>query len=143
MYQRILVLLDGSRSAERGLGWARQLARGPDGSLHLLMIEHPGRVIRDGSRVIAFADQVEDAARASATAYLEGVATRLREDGLSVATHVRIGNTIPVIRTVIEEAMAHLVVFTPSGATGLARDFLRRSVPVPVLVAGSRCQRSA
>lgn len=65
------------------------------------MIHPTPRSVREDLRVIAFADQVEDAARASASAYLARVATQVREDGLSVATHVRIGDTVEAVRAVL------------------------------------------
>lgn len=142
-YQRILVLLDGNVAGERGLAWARRLAHGPDSVIHLLMVEPPARSVREGSRVIAFADQMEDAARASALAYLERVAIGLREDGLTVETHVRIGNPGPVVRAAIGETAADVAVLSPSGPDRLTRDLLLRAASVPVLVAGPRCRRSA
>lgn len=84
VYQSILVLLDGRATGERGLAWARQLAHGPLSIIHLLVVEPPARSVREGSRVIVFADQMEDAVRASALAYLERVAIPLREDGHTV-----------------------------------------------------------
>jgi nucleotide-binding universal stress UspA family protein len=143
VYDRVLVLLDGSIAAERGLAWARQLLRGPDRILHLLLIHPTARSVREGLRVIAFADQVEDAARASAFAYLDRVATQVREDGFTVATHVRIGDAVEAVRAVIDEVAADAVVVSPSGPDALTRDLLRRPGRVPVLVAGPRCRRSA
>jgi len=143
VYQSILVLLDGRATGERGLAWARQLAHGPLGIIHLLVIEPPGRSVREGSRVIVFADQMEDAVRASALAYLERVAIPLREDGHTVETHVRIGNPVPVMRAAIDELAADVAVLSPSEPGGLPRDLLSGTARVPVLVAGPRCQRSA
>jgi nucleotide-binding universal stress UspA family protein len=142
-YQRILVLLDGNVAGERGLAWARWLARGPDSVIHLLIVEPPARSVREGSRVIAFADQMEDAARASALAYLERVALGLREDGLTVETHIRIGKAGPVVREAIGEMAADVAVLSPSELDRLTRDLLRRTARVPVLVAGPRCRRFA
>jgi nucleotide-binding universal stress UspA family protein len=142
-YQRILVLLDGNVAGERGLAWARRLAHGPDSVINLLMVEPPARSVREGSRVIAFTDQMEDAARASARAYLEGVAVGLREDGLTVEIHVRIGNPGPMVRAAIGETAADVAVLSPSGPDRLTRDLLLRGAPVPVLVAGPACRRSA
>jgi nucleotide-binding universal stress UspA family protein len=143
VYQRVLVLLDGGLAAERGLAWARQLVRGPGSTLHLMTIAPPARSVREGLRVIAFADQMDDAARASAFAYLDRVAAELREDGLTVATHVWVGDAAEVMRRAIDEMAAEAVVLGPCGRDGLTRDLLRRPGRVPVLVAGARCRRSA
>src|SRR5215470_14111738 len=90
IYQRIVVLLDGRPNGERGLAWVRQLARGSGTVVHLVLIRPPGASVRDGIRVLAFADEVDGETRAAALAYLEPAAARLREDGLTVMTHVRI-----------------------------------------------------
>jgi hypothetical protein len=88
LYRCVLVLLDGTARSERGLGWVRRLALGTGSVVHLLMVTKPGRTVRDGDHVLAFVDQVEDAARGSAQVYLDCVASDLREDGLVVETHV-------------------------------------------------------
>lgn len=138
-YQRLLVLLDGTERGERALTWARHLARGPGSAVHLLMIEPAARVQRVGGRTVAFVDQLEDAARAAARAYLAPVAARLREDGVTVWTHVRVGAPAPVTRAVVEELDADVLVLTD----GVARHHDLGALPVPVLTSGPRCPRSA
>jgi nucleotide-binding universal stress UspA family protein len=141
MYRRIIVVLDGTPSGERGLGWVRQLARGAGSIVYLLSICPPGASIRDRSRVVAFADQVEDAARAAALAYLEPVAACLREDGLTVMTAVRIGEPAGAVCTAIAELSADLVVASTAGSGDLHRGL--RHAAVPVMVTGPECRRSA
>ena len=140
IYQRIVVLLDGTPTGERGLAWVRQLARGSGTVIHLVLIRPPGASVRDGIRVLAFADQVDDETRATALAYLEPAAARLREDGLTVVTHVRIGKPVEATYAAIAE-MSDMVV-----ASGIDAGDLRcalRQAPVPVLVTGPKCRRSA
>jgi nucleotide-binding universal stress UspA family protein len=139
-YRRLLVLLDGTERGERALTWARHLARGPGSALHLLIIEPAARVLSAGGRTVAFVDQLEDAARAAARAYLASVAARLREDGMTVWTHVRFGAPAPVTRAVIQELDADALVLTDGVIRH--RDDLG-AVPVPVLTSGPRCMRSA
>ncbi len=140
MYQRIVVLLDGTVNGERGLAWVRQLARGPGSTVHLLLIHPPGASIRDGSRVVAFADHVEEQAWAAALAYLEPAAARLREDGLTV-TSVRIGQPVETTYAAIAEMSADILVASGTDAGDL-RGVLRHAA-VPVLVTGPECRRSA
>jgi nucleotide-binding universal stress UspA family protein len=92
-----------------------------------------------GGRTVAFVDQLEDAARAAARLYLAPVAARLREDGVTVWTHVRVGAPAPVIRAVIEELDADVLVLTD----GVTRYQDLGAIPVPVLTSGPRCLRSA
>jgi len=138
-YRRLLVLLDGTERGERALTWARHLARGPGSAVHLLMIEPAARVLCVGGRTVAFVDQLEDAARAAARVYLAAVAARLREDGVTVWTHVRVGAPAPVTRAVIEELDADVLVLTD----GVTRYQDLGAIPVPVLTSGPRCLRSA
>jgi nucleotide-binding universal stress UspA family protein len=138
-YRRLLVLLDGTDRGERALAWVRHLARGPGSVIHLLMVEPAARALRVGGRTVAFVDQLEDDARAAARAYLGPVAARLREDGVTVWAHVRVGRLAQVIRAVIEELDADVLVLTD----GVARPLALHAAPIPVLMSGPRCRRSA
>ena len=137
-YRRILVQLDGTERAERVLAWVRHLARGASDRIHLLMIEPAARGVAAGGRAVAFVDQLEDSIRAGARAHLEPLATRLREEGLTVHTSVCIGEAGGIVRAAIEELRADLLV--------LSDDALPRRlgvVSIPVLTSGPRCRRSA
>jgi len=136
-YRRLLVLLDGTDRGERPLAWVRHLA-GPGGMLHLLIVEPPARSVRVDVHAVAFVDQLEDSARAAARAYLERVASRLREDGLAVQTHVCVGNATRIVPAAVDELEADLLILT-SGAPPRAPSTL----PIPVLTSGPRCRRSA
>jgi nucleotide-binding universal stress UspA family protein len=138
-YRRLLVLLDGTDRGERALAWVRHLARGPGSVIHLLMVEPAARARRVDGRTVAFVDQLEDGARAAAGAYLGPAAARLREDGVTVWTHVRVGRLAQVTRAVIEELDADVLVLTD----GVARPLPLHAAPIPVLMSGPRCRRSA
>lgn len=138
-YSRLLVLLDGTERGERALAWARHLARGPGSVVHLLMVEPAARALSAGGRTVAFVDQLEDGARAAARAYLGPVAARLREDGVTVWTHVRVGRAAQIVRAVIEELDADVLVLTD----GVARPLPLHAAPIPVLMSGPRCPRFA
>ena len=135
-YRRVLVVLDGTDRGERPLAWVRHLA-GPGGILHLLIVEPPARSVRVDGRTVAFVDQLEDAARAAARAYLEPVASRLREDGLAVRTHVCVGDPARIVPAAVDELTPDLLVLT-SGAPPAPS-----TCPIPVLTSGPRCRRSA
>ena len=137
-YRRILVPLDGTERGERVLAWVRHLAGGSSDRIHLLMVEPAARAVAVAGHAVAFVDQLEESARASARAYLEPVASRLREDGLTVQTYVCFGDARGIVRAAIEELRADLLV--------LSDDALRRDlgvVSIPVLTSGPRCRRSA
>lgn len=138
-YRRLLVLLDGTERGERALAWARHLARGPGSVVHLLIVAPAARALSAGGRTVAFVDQLEDGARAAAHAYLGPVAARLREDGVTVWTHVRVGRLTQVTRAVIEELEADVLVLTDGGAPLLPL----HAAPIPVLISGPRSRRSA
>ena len=138
-YARLLVLLDGTDHGERALAWARHLARGPGSVVHLLMVEPAARALRAGGRTVAFVDQLEDGARAAARAYLGPVAARLREDGVTVWTHVRVGRAAQIVRAAIEELDADVLVLTD----GVARPLPLHAATIPVLTSGPRCPRFA
>jgi len=139
--QRIVVVLDGSEDSERGLGWARLLARRSDSAVHLLLIQPPAALLRVGGHVVAFADQVEEAVRVSARAYLESAAARLREQGLTVETDLRFGRAPDTVRAAVADTDADIVV--AGSADSVALRGALRTAPVPVLVTGHRYPRFA
>jgi nucleotide-binding universal stress UspA family protein len=77
-----------------------------------------------------------------ADAYLEGVAERLREDGLSVATHLAEGEgAANMIAAMADELEADLIALATHGHGGLRRamigsvaDKVLRSSPLPLMV---------
>jgi len=138
-YRRILVLLDGTHAGERCLQWVRALTRGTDALVHLLMVTRPARAVRQGSRVVAFVDQLEDGERHAARFYLGRVAGELRDEGLAVEVHARTGRPLDVAWATADLLNADLVILS---ITDIPADVVR-SAPVPVLVAGPACLRSA
>jgi nucleotide-binding universal stress UspA family protein len=150
VYERVLVVLDGSVSGERGVTWVRELTGGPGSIVHLVVVRPPAVRLRSAGRTVAFVDQLEDAERATALEYLDRVARPLQEDGLTVATEVRVGRLIDTVRAAAQDLAADLVVLTVPAARGFQRrartglpSRIVRTIPVPVLIAGPGCQRSA
>jgi nucleotide-binding universal stress UspA family protein len=138
-YRCILVLLDGTQAGERGLQWVRALTRGTDALVHLLMVTRPARAVRQGPLVVAFVDQLEDAARDSARFYLGRVAGELRDEGLAVEVHALTGRPLDVAWATADALDADLVVLS---ITDIPLDVVR-SARLPVLLAGPACLRSA
>jgi len=102
-----------------------------------------------GTRPVAFASQLEDAARLEGLAYLDGVAGRLEGSGIQVSSDVRFGPSIATVLDVARDSRAQLVALAASGDAGrrdalgrLARQLLHRA-PIAVLVARARDQRAA
>ena len=133
------MLLDGTHAGERGLQWVRALTRGTHALVHLLMVTRPARAVRQGSRVVAFVDQLEDGERHAALFYLGRVAGELRDEGLAVEVHALTGRPLDVTWATADVLNADLVALS---ITDIPTD-VARSAPVPVLVAGPACLRSA
>jgi nucleotide-binding universal stress UspA family protein len=147
----ILITLDGSELAEEVLPFGEDIARCQQARVVLLRVVPPLPVRRAAieSRVARHsAAALREEAIRQAEAYLEGVAQRLRERGLTVETAVRRG---PVVRTIVDfarEIGADLVAMATHGRTGLSRAMagsvagaVMRQVEVPVLMFRARMAR--
>jgi nucleotide-binding universal stress UspA family protein len=131
VFQRIIVPLDGSASAEAALPAAELLARSLGSSivlLHVIEARPPKEV--HGERHLSVAAEAE--------AYLAPIAGRLRAEGLDVKTHVHMDGKIDVAG----EVAAHeaefgndLAVMVAHGEHGPA-DILSGSIPLKVAAAG-------
>lgn len=133
MYQKILVVLDGSTLAECVLGQVEQIAKLMGAEICLLRVAHattfPGVDPTD----------VEVQAVEEAQNYLQGVADRLQQQGFNATVHVRFGDPA-------EEILEHakkidLLAMSTHGRTGWGRwlmgsiaDRVIRHSPVPVLL---------
>ena len=125
MFDRILVPLDGSQAAEVALKVAAQI---PDRRLQLFSIE-PDRT--DLSELCTGARERE--------AYLERVATALREQGRYVTTLVAFGNPAEQINAMANGA--DLIVMSSHGRGAMGRalfgsvaDSVMRHAPAPTLI---------
>jgi nucleotide-binding universal stress UspA family protein len=144
-FHRVLVPLDGSALAEQILEPAVTLGRLMPAEYTLLQVVpplHPG-IIDPLGRVLDLSDSgLDEKARASARAYLESVAERLRQQGLNVHTKlVTQPQAAPAILEEATEASYDLIALATHGRRGLARLFLGsvadkvvRGAPMPVLV---------
>ena len=113
MYSNILIPLDGSALAEKMLGEAKETARLHKASIALL------RVVR--AVVVPGTDPTDKEVEVveKAQAYLDRVAEGLREDGVTVTTHVRYGH--PAREIIDASKKADLVAMSTHGRSGLGR----------------------
>ena len=125
MYERILVPLDGSETAEVALAYVELL---PSERVRLLAVEC------DRADLSAVCTAARDC-----KAYLEAIAAPLREQGRDVDTLVTFGN--PAEQILALAAAADLVVMGSHGHGGVKRfvlgsvaDEVARHAPVPVMV---------
>ena len=125
MFERILVPLDGSETAEAALAYVALL---PSERVRLLAVES------DRADLTAVCTAARDC-----RAYLEAVAAPLREQGRDVDTLVAFGN--PAEQILALAAAADLVVMGSHGHGGVKRfvlgsiaDEVARHAPVPVMV---------
>jgi nucleotide-binding universal stress UspA family protein len=144
--KRILVPLDGSERAERGLALAARLARGAGGGLLLVRIVSvpPMRFAPYGEPAqIALALIAQ--ARDNANNYLKNVAKRLPLRGFSVETRTVEGHVTADILDIARDEKCGMIVICTHGSSGFNRWRLgrvaaqvARHAPVPVLIVPAR-----
>jgi nucleotide-binding universal stress UspA family protein len=122
--KRILLALDGSPFSEQAIASATMLGRPFNAEYALMMVVEPPVPIADpsGLMIVPTSANSEKALQAAATKYLDGVAARLRQDGLSVTTHPTEGPA--AASTIIAQAdalKADLIVLASHGAGGFER----------------------
>jgi nucleotide-binding universal stress UspA family protein len=156
MYSHILVPLDGSDLAEQALAQAEGLARSFGATLHLVQVFSVPRelvnILEVGVGVppsvdpnLNLAHLIVEAGRAKIEAYLEGLAARLRDNGIKVETRVLEGVADEKILAYAKDHDVDCIVLTTQGLSGLHRfllgsvtDRLIRSSEVPVVVVPAR-----
>ena len=122
MYERIVVPLDGSETAERALAPALELAGRLGTALHLVRVADVTR-FRFGANeaAVEYAALSRELAaeETAARAYLDAVRSRLTKQGLTPTTEVRRGLAA---RELVEVARpGDLLVMASHGRTGAAR----------------------
>jgi nucleotide-binding universal stress UspA family protein len=137
----ILVPLDGSALAEEAVLVAVEIAKPAGGTVTLFVAADPAAA----TALHAFADSGDITRAMAADAYLDQVAARLREDGVTVAKTSSDGTNAAV--DIIERAAAadiSMIVLTSHGQSGIGRwllgsvaDKVARSATVPVVIVPS------
>jgi nucleotide-binding universal stress UspA family protein len=140
MYERALVPLDGSTTAEGVVPFILQIAGplGLDVTLLRVVIPAPSTAaIEVGPVVLENTDKL----CAQAEAYLVPFATELRANSIRVTTHVRRGEPAQEILACVRDSKADLIIMTTHGRTGFSRllfgsvaEAVLRHADVPVLL---------
>lgn len=146
MYKRILITLDGSNMAEQALSTALTLVEQFESELFLLRVVIPLPIsYRAGAASSAVIEAAERDAIHEAANYLEGVATGIRERGLTVQVAAKLGNPSKAIVEFVERNQIDLLVMCTRGQTGPARWLLGsitnhvvRISSIPVVVVPAR-----
>jgi nucleotide-binding universal stress UspA family protein len=138
--KKILVPMDFSETAVEAFKFAITIAEESNGTVHLLhVVELP--VLYDSAAVLSFEqaymnDQKKDVEKR----YARLKEKYSRDLPITVKSHVEYGGTVPVIRRMIQETKADLVVIGTHGAKGLKEftvgsntEKIVRSSPVPVI----------
>jgi len=143
MYARILVPIDGSRVAERGLDEAIALAKLLDSTLHVLNVIDARLLIAAVSTYAPSQQLVEDWRIAGERLVPEAV-KRARSQGVTARGRVTCDSSLQVYEAILQEARdsaADLIVMGTHGRRGLTRltlgsdaELVLRGSPVPVLL---------
>lgn len=150
MFQRILVLLDGSKRAELALPVAARLARASGASLTLLrMVTLPPDYVWYKLEPPFLAQDILATEMLNASTYLKVKVWEMEAAGIPVRTHVMPDLPLEQVHTFIEGQAIDLVVlcsrgqisFRPRTQRSMTQQVLRQS-PVPVLVLQETCGQS-
>ncbi len=144
MYQRILVPVDGSPTAERGLTEAMALAKLTGATLRLIHVVDELSFALSAAEGASYSGEVIAVLREAGAEVLSAAAARVRASGLTVDTALSDSFDGRVCDLVIAEAVswrAELIVLGTHGRRGLGRVFMGsdaeaivRGATVPVLL---------
>jgi len=150
MYKRILVPVDGSATANRGLKEALRLAKAHRARLCLLHVVEEFFIAQAGEAVV-YAEEMFDALRANGRKILTRAEAAARNRGVPARPVLVESIAQPVAEVIVRQARrwkADLIVLGTHGRRGLRRvvlgsdaEHVVRLTPVPVLLvraAGSR-----
>src|SRR5579859_441139 len=121
----VVVPLDGSELAEAALPMAREFAA--TFGVHIVLVgvvPGPGDLMATQGSVMAYTGDDYESVQTEAQNYLNGIASQLIADGLSVAVAVRTGNPAQQIAVAASEHGASAVVMASHGRTGIVRSIL-------------------
>ena len=124
MYDRLVVPLDGSETAEAVLPYVELLSQRLNAQVQLLQAVNPPLVSPYAAETYVAPNvyqQIIDAENAAAADYLNRIAERLRARGINPTTQVIFGPATTAIVDATTEADAEIVAMTTHGRTGLAR----------------------
>jgi nucleotide-binding universal stress UspA family protein len=143
MYQRIVVPLDGSTTAEQALPEAERMARLAGAPVHLVGVVDVAQIPWYGQVGMAMEYAAVEQALADecaiASIYLQTIAERLTASGLTADVEVRRGHTAAELEAAAKPG--DLFVMASHGRSGITRwllgsvaEALLRNAPVPILL---------
>lgn len=140
MYRKILVPLDGSKTAEGVLPHAKALAYSEGAELLLLTVA-ANPVMDFAFSDPAIAQKAQREQEEQSQEYTSRIETELRQAGFRVSTLLRIGAVADTILNVAEEMQVDVIAMSTHGRTGPARwllgsiaDKVVRNSQIPVLL---------
>ena len=140
MYRKILVPLDGSKTAEGVLPHAKALAYSEGAELLLLTVA-ANPVMDFAFSDPAIAQKAEREQEEQSQKYTSRIESELRQAGFRVSTLLRIGAVADTILNVAEEMQVDVIAMSTHGRTGPARwllgsiaDKVVRNSQIPVLL---------
>jgi len=122
--KRILLALDGSPFSEQAITATTMLGRPFQAEYALMMVVEPPLPIADpsGLMIVPTSANTEKELQAAAAKYLDGVANRLRKEGLTATTHPTDGPTAAAAIIAKADALkADLIALASHGAGGFER----------------------
>jgi nucleotide-binding universal stress UspA family protein len=144
MYRKVLVPLDGSARAEKILPHVEGLAQNSPCEVRLLQVVEPIVEVNNLDIFVPRGEQFTAAMKLAQT-YIDSVANRLTEHGVSTAGWAISGGVIDTICKVAEQEKVDLIAMASHGRTGAARVFygsiasgLLHRIDRPLLIIRSR-----
>jgi nucleotide-binding universal stress UspA family protein len=146
MYKKILVALDGSSLAEKGLESALATAKQNPGSKLVSLSIIQGAALGEGLTYGGFAyaqlqTQVNQALEENTRKYMDNLLTKFNGQGIDMQVEIGWGDAADGIVNYTEKNKVDLIVITTHGRSGLGKFFLGSVAskvislsPVPVLV---------
>jgi hypothetical protein len=139
MYSKILVAYNGTPESRLALQECIRIGPGPAAQIHLLAVLTPTPIVLAGEFVAAVPTiDEEQAERDAMTQVLEAGRRMLSEAGLSVTTHLEVGEPVNVIADLVNKASIELVIVGHSRQKPFAMRWWRGSMDA-VLVDKIRC----
>lgn len=139
MYSKILVAYNGTPESRLALQECIRLAPGPSAQIHLLAVVTPTPIVLAGEFVAAVPTIDEELAEKEAMAQVLDAGRRLLADaGLSVSTHLELGEPVNVIADLVNKLGIELVIVGHSRHKPFAMRWWRGSMDA-VLVDKVRC----
>lgn len=121
MYNRILVPLDSSDTAEQVLPYVCMLSKGLKAPVELLRVIEPvSPELTDPTHGL-YLDRVAESMRTDSEEYLNKVASSLKRDGVAAATQVHEGDPATRILDEAQKDTGDLIAMTTHGRSGVTR----------------------